>query len=631
MSKGRRETHASNAAVGALALSWVAVAVALLCVPFLPTHDGPQHVFAAWYENHFDADWAYFETYLTPNPERITSMGFDAWFRPLELLVGWQLATQLALLATATVWLGGWWVLARRFAASSWHPLILVVSLTALPWALYMGFFNFLAGLAWLGWALSATCAIIDAQGRARVLWVAALTGVMTLACIFHSFAACLIGLCVAVGALAEAASRRSLTLPLWFGPTAAPVAVWVYLTLTRVTELQFEVETHTALTRLSMAGATLLPGVASAHLSGLATMVPGLLLIAGGIVAGCLSFGSNLRPALKAWGALGVLFLLIHTLAPFDLASWHVFAPRWGLPGFAMALVAGSAALAERREGPAPAWVWALGLAIVLVPLGRLALDHRALWEECGAPYRDAPLEPNHDPITILTLEACDAGRAHRFPIVRFESNADVISAIANHRMPDVYAMDRATKAFRATPARVGSVSDTAAMSYSVHTPRGDIFGPPAEQDRGWLEMNAYLATEAGRRDASFVLGPAEQTAEIAARGFAAQPLREDLAILRFEGCKLRVPGANATTRVAMSFFPDERRLPAELVPTQSGPLATVPCGPVELLIWDDADEDGRPTERERACVEQSGDAELRRMINPGTLVDVGCVWTTP
>ena len=205
MSKGRRETHASNAAVGALALSWVAVAVALLCVPFLPTHDGPQHVFAAWYENHFDADWAYFETYLTPNPERITSMGFDAWFRPLELLVGWQLATQLALLATATVWLGGWWVLARRFAASSWHPLLLVVSLTALPWALYMGFFNFLAGLAWLGWALSATCAIVDAQGRARVFWVAALTGVMTLACIFHSFAACLIGLCVAVGALAEA------------------------------------------------------------------------------------------------------------------------------------------------------------------------------------------------------------------------------------------------------------------------------------------------------------------------------------------------------------------------------------------------------------------------------------------
>ena len=66
------------------------------------------------------------------------------------------------------------------------------------------------------------------------------------------------------------------------------------------------------------------------------------------------------------------------------------------------------------------------------------------------------------------------------------------------------------------------------------------------------------------------------------------------------------------------MSFFPDERRLPAELVPTQSGPLATVPCGPVELLIWDDADQDGRPTERERACVEQSGDTELRRMVTP-------------
>lgn len=613
----------------AFGVAWGALAAALLCVPFLPTHDGAQHVFAAWYESHVDAPWAYFEPYVVPNPDRITSMGFDAWFRPLEPLVGWATATQLALLLIASLWVGGWWVLARHASGRRLHPLALGVAITGLPWMLYMGFFNFLAGLAWTGWALTATCRIVDTEGRARIAWVAGLSALMALVALFHSFAACVIGLCVAVGALSEAFARRSITLPLWFAPTALPVAAWVFLTLAGVTELQVDVVSHPALTRLSMAGATILPGIAAAGWTGIAALLPGLTLIVAGLVAGLVPLRSRVRPAFKAWGLLGAAFLLLHTLAPFDLESWQVFAPRWGLPGLALAWIACSAALAEQRAS-APSWAWALGVAIVIFFVGRLALDHRALWQECGAPYRAAELEPNGEPIAIVPIAGCAEGRAHRFPLVRFASNSDVIAALEHRRFPDVYVNDRATKAFLSTDATIANVSDNAALHYGALRERGDVFGAPGDQDRAWLELNAYLASEVATRDAMFVLGPPAFTAEVAARGFSVEPLAEDLALLRFTGCRARVPdGPSAQSmRGAVAFFPSERRFPVAFESAGDALFARVPCGPIELELWVDDDADGVVGATERACREASGAALLRRMIPPDAAVDVGCAW---
>ena len=138
---------------------------------------------------------------------------------------------------------------------------------------------------------------------------------------------------------------------------------------------------------------------------------------------------------------------------------------------------------------------------------------------------------------------------------------------------------------------------------------------------------MNAYLATEAATppsssarrsrprrspRAASLCSRSVRTSRSCASRAASSRPWGQ-----RHDPCRDEPSRTSGDSRPARA--------------DQSGPLATVPCGPVELLIWDDADQDGRPTERERACVEQSGDTELRRMVTPATLVDVGCVWTTP
>lgn len=609
----------------------LAVALALLVVPYLPTHDGPQHIYAAWFLNHAGGAAAPLSAWLTPNAERVTSMGFDLAFRPLEAVVGWKLATQLTLAVTAVLWLGGWFRLIAAATDGRGHPLAYLVAPTALPWMLYMGYFNYLAGLAAFGWALWLTRGVLTQDGRARWLRLGALTALMAVTSVAHSFAASLIGLFVAFGVVAHAALRRQPAAVLWFALPALPVLALVVSTLGGVANLDEAMRTMPIAQRVALAAGTLAPGA----LGGGALAVPtGALWLLLGAAGGVFAAARAPEPVLRGWGAAAALAVLVHTFAPFDIPGWQAFGPRWGVPGVAAGIALAAITLAQQ---PPPQRAVRLGLAaLAFVLVARSALDHHAVWTECGAPYAEAYAQPGVADVipaggTLggLTLTACAADLAPRYPLTRFNANAEIPTAIAAVALPDVYTGYAAVHAFSVTERpRPATVSDWAALDYGAFEDRGTLAGPPNQQPRAWLEVNAYLASSAARRDATLTTGPIEAVQELSSRGFRVTPAG-DIAVLTFEGCLARLqPPPPAPVTVHAAFFPDDTLLPMAAAPTNAPPgVIRTPCGPASLQVWHDANANGELDTGEPHCAGDDGTALGRRLVPAGG-VDLPCVW---
>ena len=118
---------------------------------YLPTNDGPQHVFVAHVGNRIAAGDA-FCAELYAAGSALSPLGFDFLFATLETFLSWRWALRLALSIIVLTWASG------AFALSGVvHPTRRVAGLIgialALQWSLYMGFFSFVlaCGLAWWG------------------------------------------------------------------------------------------------------------------------------------------------------------------------------------------------------------------------------------------------------------------------------------------------------------------------------------------------------------------------------------------------------------------------------------------------------------------------------------------------
>lgn len=622
--------------VAGSALLAVAVAVSLLAVPYLPTHDGPQHVFAAWFLNHVDGAAAPLSAWLLPNGSRVTSMGFDLWFRPLEAIAGWRAGTQLALAASAVLWLGGWFALIAAATERRGHPIAWLLVPTALPWMLYMGYFNYLAGLAVFGWALWLTRGVLIVEGSARWVRLGALTVVMAFASVAHSFAASLAGLFIASGVIHDAVLRRAPQRILWFALPALPVFALVLGTLGGVANLDEAMRTMPTAQRLTLAAGTLVPsGVAGGALAG----PTGALWLALGAGGALYAAARGPEPVLRGWGLAAALAVAVHTVAPFDIPGWQAFAPRWGVPGVAAGVSLLAICLARREHATPALGIWAATALVAVSLVVRAGLDHETVWSECGEPYTSAhevagvaEAIPAGGTLGSLTLMPCGASLADRYPLTRFNANAEMPTAMDAAALPDVYTGYAAVHAFAVTDQRrPATISDWAGLDYGGFDERGSLNGPPNQQPRAWLEVNGYLASAAARRDATLTTGPVEAVQEIASRGFQVVPAG-DIAVLRFEGCLARLqPPPPTPVTVHAAFFPDDTLLPMRAAPDGAPPgVVRTPCGPTELLIWHDVDANGVRDELEPYCAGDDGTSRGRRMVPPGG-VDLPCVWVTP
>lgn len=192
-------------------------------VDYLPTHDGPQHIFGVHASQRLGDPEIGYGRFLEPNFP-ITSHGFALVFAPFDRWLPWRTATRLALSCLVLVWCAGAFFLARAVQPRrAWIGVALAAA--AFQWSLYMGFFSYYLasafGLCVLGAALAP-----QPWTRARSV---ALCGLLLAQALMHAVPAVITGILVLLLALLRAPPGergRAVCRVALLGAPAACVAV---------------------------------------------------------------------------------------------------------------------------------------------------------------------------------------------------------------------------------------------------------------------------------------------------------------------------------------------------------------------------------------------------------------------
>jgi hypothetical protein len=298
-------------------LSVVAVG-AIWCVDYIPTNDGPQHVFQGFAARHLDDTQRGYASYLERSTP-VSSLGFDSIYGAALGILAWRHALRVALSVNALLW--SWGVLALALAvrpARRWLGLLGFA--TVFQWSLYMGFFSFhlATGLGFLIAAFAVRRRNWGLHHRAM------LAGLLLLQAVAHVFAAAATGLVLGVLALLRSPANRRLREMVWLCLTVLPVACVAWLGRTKEADSLEQMAGLWSLSaRLGMLASCFLGGPAWRAWS-----IVGLALAGGTFFA--LSADSRRDPDQRALVIVGSLFLSLSVLAPFDLPNWSYFALRF-------------------------------------------------------------------------------------------------------------------------------------------------------------------------------------------------------------------------------------------------------------------------------------------------------------
>jgi len=313
-------------AAGVLALLAVA---GVWSVDYLPTHDGPQHVFTVHAASRLAEPASGYGRFLEPG-HPLTNHGFALVFGPADRWLPWRTALRIALTVLVLAWSAGAMLLARAV-----HPgrLWLGVALAAgaFQWSLYMGLFSFhLAtslGLLTLAFALAISEPARHQRGSTAAK--AALSGMLLLVALAHVAAGVLTAALFAAVALARAQPGQRLRALASAAFVCAPVlAIAAALLLVGLAGLQ---QAHAGPDAWSHR-ATPLWALARGFFAGpLWRAWPPTLLAAAAplCVLALRRSGGALRDADRALLSGGALLLFAAALAPLHLPAWDFFSLR--------------------------------------------------------------------------------------------------------------------------------------------------------------------------------------------------------------------------------------------------------------------------------------------------------------
>lgn len=204
----------------ALAASFVLGLATLWCVDYLPTNDGPQHLFLGHAENLYgDPSTIYHQQFV---PElQLASRGFALWYDPLEPLLGFRDATRVVL-SIIYSWTFAGYVLLVHALGPTRRWLSLLGCGVPLCWPLYMGFFPYCAGLG-IGLLLLGYVAHRPTFERRAAMVVAA---GLSVGLVHHAFSVVptTLCLCILVSARGGRAQLRERAIRLAFA--LSPVAI---------------------------------------------------------------------------------------------------------------------------------------------------------------------------------------------------------------------------------------------------------------------------------------------------------------------------------------------------------------------------------------------------------------------
>ncbi len=598
-----------RALVGAVCALCAIALVTIWSVDYLPTHDGPQHIFTVHAKQHLgDPSNGYARWLEVGHP--ITAHGFAPVFGPFDRWLPWRTAYR----ASLSVMLLGWILGAVAFARSldsrrAWLGVALAAA--SFQWSLYMGLFSFYIATAFGLWVLAYVASRRRWSTRERVI----AGGLLLAQALFHVFPALLTA--AAASALVGSRTppvrrpREALAMSLALLPTLA-IAAAVALGSAQQTQL---------LGRSSEAWTYQWPGLwtlGKAMTGGPAwrAWAPTLLAIVLSAVA-LGRFRDRLRPGDWMLLLAGGTGLVCAITLPLHLAGWDFFSVRF-LP---FALTCLLLAFPLEALTPRTRRGFAGGCVALAIASHLWALDYNRELDRRSAP-------------ALRGLETTVARSGPRLAVVMDpylgrpldDREAPMPFVVPLLNLGQLYATEQG-----------GLPADTFAISPTTHQVliRSDAPPFPPYPDRSFAialrkdpspelrrKLTAYVASYAAGFEDVILFGQAHDGERLLERGFEATYRADGLLLARFRGCPLAVevddvrhPSA-ADTRIELGWYPllevaQQHVLSADAATRLDFDRA--PCGPVWLRVTRTS---ASPTEREAPRTCRGADASGRLVL---------------
>jgi hypothetical protein len=577
---------------GLLALLAVA---SVWSVDYLPTHDGPQHIFSVHAAHRLDESTTGYGRFLAPNVP-LTNHGFAMLFAPFDAWLPWRTATRIALSCMVLLWCAGTFLLVRAIEPRrAWIGVGLAA--LAFQWSLYMGLFSFYVATAF-GLCVLAAALAPEPWSRARSGAVACLLFAQAL---MHVVPAAISGGALLALAAARAAHGDRLRALVRRALVGAPAACLAAVMIAAGFEDLAREANGTAEDWLP--ARTPLWSLAGCFAGGPAwrAWFPPLLALSAPLLAWRFRrtrSGTDLGLLIA-----GATLLAIVVVAPLHLRSWDFFSVRF-LP---MALCCLALAWPVehlpsrglRGLASAALAIWAIAASGWAFAENR-ALASRAADALAGLDadlVRDGPRLPIVlDPFLGQPQRARQAAMPFAVPLANLgqlyataQGGYAPHSFALNWQIHPVLLRDEARRTFPPTVDR---------------TYAWDLVKPAFAHDRELREaITTYLAAIGTRYQDVILWGRPEDAERLIGLGYEPQFRRGGLLLARFRGCPLTLhfpatapPPAGAV--VELGWLPvwhvTHRYAVDKLPPDASGrramPLATPPCGGVWLRLVDAA-----------------------------------------
>jgi hypothetical protein len=609
----------------ALAAS-VGLLVALAAVRYLPTHDGPQHVFLAHLENHFSDPGATYSDFYEPTTA-LTSKGFSLVYGPLAELMPWRSALQITLGIIVLTW--AWGVFAFVGAVSPRRRLLGLMGFAlAFQWALYMGFFSYLLSTGVGFFTLAVAFGAKEWPWKRRV----AIGALLLAQALCHVFAAEVVGLTLVVLVLCRrprSAWIRELGLLAIVGLPTALIGIhaagWIGSTAAELPYSQAE--------RVWPALAVRVELLASAFAAGPWWRAwPPVLLALAGVVFGVRRTVKKLTSSdERALLIMATLLGLAALAFPLHSRSWEFMSVRFIPMGVVFGLALVPIEALERRAA-----LLVQGAVIVLTAsaIAWAGWHNKRLETACGPALEglDADLKrtgprlpvvldpscnalsekkvfvlPGNEPLLNLgALYAVQQGGVVPYAFVGIpQLHGFVVTREGNRRFPDV--PDR--KTFWGGLAQSDPVADAAFR-------------------RGLLTS---LARSGSRYEDVIFYGPPPDRTQLSQKGYVTDFARDGLWIGHYRGCPLVIEVGNASARTApllvhYGWLSSAEPAESRVVPPGEGLVdgsvrvewATAPCGALWVRAGIDGDGSGKWKPSSGKC---EGAGEDGRLVLPRTV----------
>jgi hypothetical protein len=386
---------------GLLVLGAAGIVFVLWCVPYVPTHDGPNHLANCVLADHIDQKFGGADRFLERG-HPITNLGFQTVCEPLNRWFGWRAAYRLTLTLMCLTFALGYAFLARGFAGPLSIELFGVIM--AFPWMFYMGFVNFYFGLGLGLWLLGALVRRRDL----RVYDWGLFAGALAVLAVVHVFAAFLIGLVSALMLVVRASYGtrfRTVVRVALAGAPAGAVAVFT----SQTSDAPVANAAHSSAQRFFDFADTFQGG---SPLRAWGPIVFALLCLIGATGKRPFDRSERFVFLLVGWASVFAFFI-----SPLHLNQWAYFSPRLHFLGLLLAPLALPPVATRRLQRGLP---WLL-TALAIVALGWSYRHHRWLDLQVSPALAgiDAPLlrRGARLPYTFIRTPANDM--AHADPLV--------------------------------------------------------------------------------------------------------------------------------------------------------------------------------------------------------------------